>query len=40
MLTDKKPSMYDHGGYFYFFDVINYYKRIYKEFDMVFYFYE
>ncbi len=40
MLTDKKPSMYDHGGYFYFFDVINYYKRIYKDFDMLFHSHE
>ena len=29
-------SMYDRAGYFYFFDVIYYYKRIYKNFDMEF----
>ena len=28
--------MYDQAGYFYFFDVIYYYKRIYKNFDMNF----
>ena len=28
--------MYDQAGYFYFFDVIYYYKRIYKNFDMEF----
>lgn len=29
-------SIYDQTGYFYFFDIIHYYKRIYKNFDMEF----
>lgn len=39
-MSNEKPSMYDHANYFYFFDVINYYKRIYKNFDMTFHSHE
>lgn len=33
-------SMYDRNGYFYFFEITHYYRRIYKDFDMDFHCHE
>lgn len=36
MQTESNVSMYEYSNYFYFFDIKNYYKRIYQNFDMNF----